>query len=302
LTFISHAHTEFFKTLKKIAQEKRVIVSHLPEDGFAVLNADCPLVLENRDKTKAEVITYGFDEQAQLRASDVNIITDEKTGWPTGLNFKVNYKGNIVPVFLPGAITRTLISSALSGMAVGIALGVNLVEAAESLRKLSPLPGHMCLIEGIKNTLVIDDSYNSSPEAAKAALLALSSVSTKSSAERFAVLGDMLELGAETENAHREIGLRVTELGINFLITVGEASKHTATAAKEAGLKEHQVAVFADSASAGRFLQDKLEEGDVVLVKGSQGVRMEKIVKEVMAEPLRAPEFLVRQTEEWLKK
>jgi len=302
LTFISHAHTEFFKTLKKIAQEKRVIISHLPEDGFAILNADCPLVLENRDKTKAEVITYGFENTAQLKASDVNMITDEKTGRLLGLNFKVSYKGNIVPVFLPGAITNTLISSALSGMAVGIALGVNLVEAAQALRNLSPLAGHMRLIDGIKNTMIIDDTYNSSPEAVKAALQTLSLIAVKTGSERFAVLGDMLELGAETENTHREIGLRVAELGINYLITVGEASKHTAHAAIEAGMDEHRVAMFADSVAAGRFLQDKLEDGDVVLVKGSQGVRMEKIVKEVMAEPLQAVELLVRQSGEWVKK
>jgi UDP-N-acetylmuramoyl-tripeptide--D-alanyl-D-alanine ligase len=112
----------------------------------------------------------------------------------------------------------------------------------------------------------------------------------------------MLELGPETENAHREVGFKAAELGINYVIAVGEASKHTAEAAKEAGIPEHQVATFADSKAAGKFLQDKLQEGDMVLVKGSQGIRMEYVVKEIMDNPLKAKELLTRQEDEWQDK
>lgn len=302
LTFISHAHTEFFKTIKKIAQEKRIIISHLSHDGFAVLNFDNELVMQNAPSTKAEIITYGFKEGADLRASDVNIISDEASGWPTGLNFKVNFKGNTVPIFFSGVVADHLIPSFLAGLAVGQIFGVNLVEGAEALRRLEPLPGHMRLIPGIKKTLIIDDTYNSSPEPTKSALQTLAKIELKPGAERYAVLADMLELGLETENTHREIGFKAVELGINFLITVGEASKHTAAAAREAGLSEHQIASFADSVSAGKFLQEKLEQGDVALIKGSQSMRMEKIVKEIMAEPLKAKELLARQGEEWVNR
>ena len=95
------------------------------------------------------------------------------------------------------------------------------------------------------------------------------------------------------------MGFRVGELGVDYLITVGEASKETARAAKEAGLNNHDVASFNDAESAGKFLQEKMKEGDVVLIKGSQGMRMEKVVKEVMAEPERAKDLLVRQSGEW---
>jgi len=300
LTYIAHAHTEYFKTLKKIAQEKRVIISHLDSDGFAILNYDNDLVMENRDKTKAEVITYGFKDGAALRASDVNLLFDDGLA-QGGINFKVSYEGNVVPAFLPGVVARHLVPSALAGLAVGVVFGVNLVEGVEALKKLKPIPGHMRLLPGIKNTLIIDDTYNSSPDPAISALRTLASMDLRPGAERYAVLGDMLELGSETENTHRAVGVAVGELKIDFLITVGEASKHTANAARAAGLKEHQIASFADSVAAGRYLQEKLEEGDVVLVKGSQGVRMEKIVKEVMAEPERAEELLVRQGIEWKK-
>ena len=311
LTFISHAHTEFFKTLKKITQEKRIIISHLRQDVFAVLNFDNELVMQSASITKAEIITYGFKEGADLRATDVNILKDEQTGlpaspceawragWPTGLNFKVLYKGSVVPVFLQGVIAKSAISAALSGLAVGTVFGVNLVDGAQALSKLEGLPGRMRLIPGIKNTLIIDDTYNSSPEAAKTALEALAQVEIKTGGERWAVLGDMLELGSETENAHRELGFKVAEFGIDNLITVGEAAKHIAQSAKEAGLDEHRIASFANSVEAGRFLQGKLKPGDVVLVKGSQGARMEKIVKELMAEPLLAANLLPRQGKEW---
>ncbi len=187
----------------------------------------------------------------------------------------------------------------LAGLAVGVVYGINLVEGGQALADFHPLPGHLCLIPGIKNTLIIDDTYNSSPEPTRTALETLAEINLKIGAQRYAVLADMLELGAETQNAHREIGLRVAELGIDFLITVGEASKHTALSAREAGLVEHRIASFADSITAGKFLQEKLHEGDVVLVKGSQSMRMEKIVKEVMAEPELAKDLLARQGEEW---
>lgn len=302
LTAVAHAHTEFFKTIRKIAQEKRIIISHLRRDGRAVLNFDDELAMESAGAAKAEVLTYGFKEGAAVRATDVNVLFDASGFHPLGLNFKVHYQGNIVPVFLPAALSKSLIPAALAAIAVGSVFGINLVEAAEALRRFDPLPGRLRLIPGIKNALIIDDTYNSSPAAAKAALETLADIPAPVGAERWAVLGDMLELGPETEAAHREIGFKVAELGIDFLITVGETSKITAAAAREAGLLEHCIARFADSPAAGKFLQEHLSGGDVVLVKGSQGARMEKIVKEIMAEPLKAGELLARQEESWMKK
>lgn len=302
LTFISHAHTEFFKTIKKISQEKRIIISHLKQDGFAVMNFDNEMVMQNIGATKAEVLTYGFKDGADLRATDVNLIKDSQTGWPSGLNFKVLYKGNVVPVFLPGVVSKSSISAALAGLAVGTIFGVNLVEGSQALSKLQRLPGRMHLIEGVKHTLVVDDSYSSSPEAAKTALEALVQIEIRPNARRYVVLGDMLELGTETENTHRELGFKVAELGMDYLITVGEAAKHIAQAAKEAGMEENKIASFANGPEAGRFLQEKIKEGDLVLVKGSQSIRLERVVKEIMVEPLLAEKLLARQDEAWLSK
>ncbi|MSU75462.1 MAG: UDP-N-acetylmuramoyl-tripeptide--D-alanyl-D-alanine ligase [Candidatus Magasanikbacteria bacterium] len=302
LTFISHAHTEFFKTIKRIVQEKRIIISHLPRSGHAIVNYDCAKVMENVEVTKSEVISYGFKDGASVQATDVKVITDDSALWPMGLNFKVSYQGSFVPVFLPGMVAEQSISAALAGLAVGLSLGVNLIQGAEAIRNVAPLAGHLRLIPGIKETLIIDDTYNSSPAALRAALQVLADIVVSAGSERYAVLGDMLELGGETESAHREAGFLVAEKGFDYLITVGEAMKGAAAAAREAGFPEHHIASFNDSRAAGKFLQEKLRSGDVALVKGSQGTRMERIVKEVMGEPLRAGELLVRQSEEWLRK
>jgi UDP-N-acetylmuramoyl-tripeptide--D-alanyl-D-alanine ligase len=203
---------------------------------------------------------------------------------------------------MPGFVSSATIPAALAGLTVGTIYEINLVDGAEALKKMQPLAGHMRPLLGIKKTLIIDDTYNSSPDPVKSALEVMASLPKIEGAKKIAALGDMLELGPETEHAHREIGFKVVENGIDFLVTVGEASKQTAAAAKEAGLSEGSIASFATSAEAGKFIQEKLKENDKILVKGSQGSRMEKIVKEIMAEPLEARKLLVRQDDVWLNK
>jgi UDP-N-acetylmuramoyl-tripeptide--D-alanyl-D-alanine ligase len=300
LTWISHAHTEFFKTIKQIAEEKKKIISHLPANGTAVLNFDNELVRQCAASTKASVVSYGFKEGADLTASDFKTRYDPITHWPAGINCKINFKGHSVPLFLPNVIAEHIVASSLSALVVGDAFGINLVEAVEALSAADLPKGRMRLLKGVKNTLLIDDTYNSSPDAVKSALKTLASLESPKKGRRYAVVSDMLELGSETESAHREIGFAVAEAGVDFLITVGEASKATCRAAEEAGIPADSIAAFADSVSAGKFLQEKLKEGDVVLIKGSQGMRMERVVKEVMDDPLLAPQLLVRQSKEWI--
>lgn len=300
LTYISHAHTEFFGSLEKIAVEKRIIISHLNKNGIAIINADNQLALDQAKYTKTRIITYGTKSGAVIVASDIRLSCSEGVE-SMGISFKVLYEGTVVPIFVPHVISPTVVSAVLAAIAVGIAHGMNLVEIGGALRSLQPLAGHMRPLAGIKNTILLDDTYNSSPDAVKSALSTTAQIPLVPGAERYAVLGDMLELGTETQRAHREIGFKVAELGFDVLITVGEASKVTAAAAKEAGIPDHHIASFDDSVAAGKFLQGIMKEGDVILIKGSQGSRMEKIVKEVMAEPLLAGELLVRQEAKWLQ-
>jgi len=127
-------------------------------------------------------------------------------------------------------------------------------------------------------------------------------VMTKGDDKKIAVLGDMLELGAKTREYHEEIGRAAVAAGCDVMVFVGEKMGDAMQAAVASGASRAQVAHFASADEAGRYVQQIMKQGDVVLVKGSQGMRMEKVVKELMAEPLRAKELLVRQEEEWVGK
>jgi len=298
VTGIGPAHLEFFESIEKIIKEKRTIVSHLRPDGFAVLNRDDEKVFEMREKTRAKVLTYGFFADAEVRAQEDGVI-GEGVGI-SGMNFKVSYAGAVVPIFLPGVLGRQHIYAALAGAAVGIIYGMNLVEVAESLKKYQAPKGRMNLIHGIKNTLLIDDTYNASPIPVEAALGVLQSIKLPAEDDKkFAVLGDMLELGSFSEEGHKQVGRAAAASGVDFLVTVGERSRDIVRAAREAGMGEDKVSNFRTPEEAGIFVQGKMKQGDIVLVKGSQGVRMEKVVKELMAEPMRACELLVRQDASW---
>jgi UDP-N-acetylmuramyl pentapeptide synthase len=160
----------------------------------------------------------------------------------------------------------------------------------------------MNLLPGIKHTFIIDDTYNSSPEAAISALDVLSQIKVDAGAEKYAVLGDMLEIGSYTEEGHKLVGAKVVKNQINHLIAVGEKARDFIRGAKEAGMEDDYIFYFDKPEEAGRFLQNRIKAGDVLLIKGSQGARMEKIVLELMAEPERAAELIVRQGKEWENK
>ena len=320
LTAISETHLKptnpkaksdevWFKDIKGVLREKEKIVTRLPKDGCAILNFDDENVMSVKDRIKTKIITYGFNEGANVRASELLLsgleeeFCETQAQWDCitwGTNFKVSYNGANVPIFLPHCFGQQQIYAALAGIAVGLAKGLNLVSIADALRQYKPARGRMNLIAGIKHTLIIDDTYNSpAAKAAIAALEVVEMITVPEGKRKIAVLGDMLELGEKSGAAHREVGLKIAELGLDNLVTVGQESLATAEAAKEAGLRESQVMSFTDSQKAGIFVQNLIQPGDLILVKGSQGMRMEKIVKEIMAEPQKAKELLVRQTEGW---
>ncbi|MFA5070536.1 MAG: UDP-N-acetylmuramoyl-tripeptide--D-alanyl-D-alanine ligase [Patescibacteria group bacterium] len=323
VTAIGPVHLEFFGKIENIVREKSQLVAALPKEGFALLSADDELVLGMKEKTKATLSTYGFSAAAEVKASEPQLSYGEggldglEKRRIKGLSFKVSFEGSTTPFFLPGVLGEHQVYSALAATAVGLAYGLNLVGISEALRNFKSPPGRMNLIQGIKGTLVIDDSYNSSPKAALAALDVLDKINLdegipdeakpaalkKLTQEgkrflKFAVLGDMAELGEFTKEGHEMVGEKVAGIA-DVLITVGEKGKIIAKKAVKKGMHEVQVFSFDYAAEAGRFLQDRIHKGDIILIKGSQVVRMEKAVKEIMTEPLRAGELLCRQGSEW---
>jgi UDP-N-acetylmuramoyl-tripeptide--D-alanyl-D-alanine ligase len=310
ITGIGESHLEFFNSVQKIKKEKMLLIEELPKSGYAVLNYDSvgasrPGGITREAKSiAAEVITYGFNEGANVRAYDSPHLTyqgDREWRGLKGINFKLNYKNSSIDVNLLNVIGRPAVEAALAGAAVGVVYGLKLDEIARALSGYRPPKGRMNLIAGVKNTLIIDDTYNSSPQSSVAALEAVSKIILPEGARRLAVLGDMLELGAFTEEGHRLVGRKVFEFGINKLIVVGEKARDIARGAREAGMQRDNIFHFPNADDARIFVQERIKEGDLILIKGSQAMRMEKIVKEIMAEPLKAKELLVRQGEEWKK-
>ena len=295
-------HVEFFKDVEHLVKEKRVLVEKTKPEGLVFLNRDDNSVYVMKDKVKAQVLTFGFHDNSDLKATDIKVITkfpDDIDKQQVGLNFKLSWQGSVVPVFLPGVLGQHQIYSVLVGVLVGLNLGMNIVEATTAIKDFKSPKGRMNLIKGIKHTLLIDDSYNASPPAVVAAVKVLSQVQVDG--KKWAIIGNMAELGQYTTRGHNVVGEEVYKQDVDYLVTIGESAKIIANKAIELGMEENSVYSFSMSEEAGEFIQQKMKKGDILLIKGSQSIRAEKIVKEIMAEPLKAKDLLVRQEGKWLK-
>lgn len=287
-------HIEFFDSAEAVRSEKLALARSLPESALAALNADDPYQMEAQTKLKAHVITYGL-EAGQVRGENVRLIYDE-AGRPAGTTFKLDYDGHVVPVKLNGVVGLHQVYPALAAAAIGLKFGVNLFQAAEALGDLVFPPGRLRLVPGIKKTLILDDSYNSSPVALTAALATLAELEV--TGRKIAVIGDMLELGEHTIEAHKAAGRQAAGV-VDTLVTVGLRSKFVIEGAKEKKLRANKIHHFDTALLAGEWLDKYLKTGDIILVKGSQSIRLEKTVAEIMAEPDKKALLLCRQDRQW---
>ncbi|KKT14331.1 MAG: UDP-N-acetylmuramoyl-tripeptide-D-alanyl-D-alanine ligase [Parcubacteria group bacterium GW2011_GWA1_43_27] len=299
ITAISATHLEFFGSVEGVAMEKSKLIASLPLQGTAVLNFDFSAVELIKNKTKAKVIGYGEDRSAVVRliGIDISKLPDSTI---QGVSFRLAVGGSTVPVLIRETVGQPVVSMAAAGAAVGQAMGLSVLEITHGLEKFKPPAGRLRLIKGLTGSLILDDTYNSSPQAAAAALDILKVLPLNVGAKRWAVLGDMLELGADSENLHYEIGRRVADSKVDYLVTVGTASENITKGAQVAGLAYDESWHVTDTREAIKLIQQKVNKGDIILVKGSQGVRCERIVKGIMLEPERAGELLVRQSPPWV--
>jgi len=302
ITAIGLTHTEFFKNINSVTKEKQVLVKNLEKKDWAILNVDDKRVEAMSDKTSAQILTFGLSEKANVQATEIKIdqeLLGEGTCKVKGLTFKINYRGSIVPVFLPNIISQAQIYSVLGAIAVGLTLNLNLIDIIKTFSKYKALPGRLTIIPGIRETLLLDDTYNSSPSAVKISLLSLNKIKIASKAKKWVVLGDMLELGELSTQAHQEIGQEVGKMKPDYLIVVGEEAQKISEGAQNSGFSPEKIFSFSNSLEAGNFLESNISKGDILLIKGSQGIRLEKIVKKLMLKPEQAKELLVRQGKEW---
>jgi len=293
ITDIGISHLEFFPDQSALAREKLNLIRRLPSDSSAILNFDSPKVYEGRNQTKAKVFGYGFGDETEIRATDFHLIESEGC---QGANFKAHYKGNVMPFFLPNSLGQPGVYAALAALGVGLHFGINLVEASEALKSYKPPLGRQRFIAGVNNTSIIDDTYNAAPAST---IMAIDTLNNIAKARKVIAIGSMAELGAQSDAGHKAVAAKIVESAISLVFLVGEEAK---TIREELLRRKFngRVEWFPNSDLAKTRVKKNILTGDAILVKGSQSARMEKIVKEIMAEPSRASELLVRQSPKWL--
>jgi UDP-N-acetylmuramoyl-tripeptide--D-alanyl-D-alanine ligase len=266
VTNVGPSHLERMGSMEAIAKEKGDLPAALSEDGVAVLNADDPIVAAMADRTRAHVITYGVSKRADVRAEKV------QSHGLAGVRFELVHGDNREPVHLrlPG---RALVPNALAAAATALVDEMELDEIAVALSE-SRIDTRVAAHPGVRGALIIDDTYNASPASMHAALDLLSEVRGR----KFAVLGDMRELGdAETEG-HRDVGRHAAEVA-DAIYAVGELGREIGEAARAAG--HGDVRIVADKSEIAATLAPELQDGDVVLLKASRALELETLVDEL---------------------
>lgn len=291
-------HVEFFSGPQSLAFEKGKIVRRTMRGGYTVLNHDDEVVRAMRVEARGTVTTFGFGKGSNVAISQYKLVGSEENPLE-GITCKIDYQGSTVPLKLRGVFGKQQAYAAAAAVAVGVAFKMNLLSIVEALAEgYQPLPGRLRLIEGVKGTWILDDSYNASPMAMHAALDLLHDAPVAHRGRKIAVLGDMLEIGKFTIQAHQAMGELARSI-VDILFVVGPRAKFIAKEARERGMDPSRIFEFSRSEDAGQKIQEVLASCDMVLVKGSQAMRMEKIVEEIMAHPEDAKELLCRQETYW---
>ena len=271
VTMVAAVHTEFLGSIEGVREEKAALVRALSPSGVAVLNADDPRVASMAREAKGRVVTFGRAAGATVRIAGEATDTDE------GFAFTLEAGGRRQPVAVAFA-GRHNIANALAAAAVGVALELPLDDIARGLAAARPVGGRGVWKRAGEVT-ILDDTYNASPASVRAALDTLAA--RRAGRRAIVVLGDMLELGALSDAAHREVGRLVAALPADELVGLGRAAALAVEAARAAGLADaHHTATFEDTVA---HLLKRLAPGDVVLVKGSRGMRMERVVDALVA-------------------
>jgi UDP-N-acetylmuramoyl-tripeptide--D-alanyl-D-alanine ligase len=266
VTNVGHAHAEFFRSIEEVALAKRELIEALPPDGVAVLNADDERVHAFRRVHPGPAVTFGFSPAADVRAEGLTLTAEGARFRVQDVEFETSLTG------------RHGVLNILAGLAVARIFGIAPNTLREAVRALQPgqMRGRRFQHQGIT---VLDDCYNSNPEAARAMFEVLAAAPAQ---RRAVVLGEMLELGPFSEELHRNLGREVAARGFHLLVAVHGVARSLADEAVRAGLPPERVFFFEDPAEAGAFLRGRLAPGDAVLFKGSRAVRLERALEKFM--------------------
>lgn len=271
-------HVEFYaEGVEAVVREKSKLVHALGVHQQAILNADDPHTKTISQKTNAHITTFGQSADANVRITHIKHTVAQNR--ITGITCKIQHEGSEIPFIIKNAFSVAHAYAAASAVAAACEyLKINLLEIAQAIEKnYQPVTGRSIIIPGIKQTQIIDESYNSSPAALE---MALKTMQLVAHTRRVAVLGDMLELGGLSIEAHEKAGILAAQC-VDVLITVGVRAKLMAQKAIERGMYEAAVHSFDTAQEAGLKLQEVMKQRDVVLIKGSHAIGLEAVVEEV---------------------
>lgn len=290
-------HVEYFKTSEAVIAEKMELVRALKPKGIIIFNNDDDNIRNALKDDAHQRIGFGRQTKSPYMSSREQVLYENSL--PVGYEFIITHGAESAHIKINDSLGPHYAYSATAAAAVGGTLGISLTESTQALIEHITPPGRMRLIKGIHGTTIIDDTYNSSPLAVEQAIETLSGI--HGAKRKIAVLGDMLELGRFSVKEHEKAG-RLVATKVEALMTVGVRARSIAESARDGGLKNTRIIEHADSDAAAKDLAALIKPGDVILIKGSQGVRMEKIVKAIMENPSEAPNLLVRQDPVWQTK
>jgi len=272
ITNIGETHLERLGSIENIARAKGEILDHIRSDGFAVLNGDDILVRKLASRCKGRVIFYGTGQEVNLPAYDI------RTNDGKSASFRVDIQGEELEIKLP-VPGRHNVLNALAAVAVGLECGLTPGEIKTGLESARLTSMRLEILEG-KRATVINDSYNANPASTKAALEILAEMGA--ARRKVAILGDMYELGARTVEGHREVGAEAASKKVDVLIAVGKLAHETALGATLADDPPPEVITLNTNAEVERYLDRIIRTGDVVLVKGSRGMKLEEVVGKLL--------------------
>ncbi|MBN97679.1 MAG: UDP-N-acetylmuramoylalanyl-D-glutamyl-2, 6-diaminopimelate--D-alanyl-D-alanine ligase [Gemmatimonadetes bacterium] len=266
---IGTAHIEFFGSVEGVAKAKGELLEYLDESCLALVNADDCVVVKEVKRTKGRLLAFSLERESQFRGEGL-VLDQEGCGHFTLQNFPFALQ-------VPG---RHNVYNALAAATLGRALEVPWedIQAALGAFQAVAMRGEHLHNKGIR---IINDVYNANPESVRAALNLLADMDP-GGGRKVAVLADMLELGARGPALHAKIGRCSNELGIDYLITTGPLSKETVKAARNAGMDENRARHFLDKAALSDHLNSFLQEEDIVLIKGSRGMKLEEVVERLI--------------------
>jgi len=270
ITNIGAVHLEGMGSLERLKEEKGELFRGMKKNGTIIVNRDDARVVDLASEFYGQKITFGLEGPADVTAMGLRL------GAAGGTSFTLRMEGEEMEIDLP-LLGKHFVPDALAAISVASLFGIEVKEATKALEGIRPSPMRMEIVHLEGGKTLVNDAYNANPESMEMALKTVTEM--KGDGRAIAVLGDMLELGVFTEEAHRKLGRKLAEFSVDFLFTLGDQAPLVAESATRYGLPTERVRVVESHQEAVSTLKEVMREGDWILVKGSRGMAMEKIVE-----------------------